>query len=86
MRLIDAKELTEMAWRERLDTRERIVNLIARQPTIEAKPVKRGKWFHINNDGFIYCSECNNEAYWDTDYGQQLFDYCPYCGAKMIKP
>ena len=51
----------------------------------DIEPVKCGKWFHINNDSFIYCSECNNEAYWDTDYGQQLFDYCPYCGAKMIK-
>ena len=45
--------------------------------------VKLGRWFHINNDGIIYCSECENEAYWDTDYGQQLFDYCPYCGARM---
>lgn len=51
----------------------------------DVQPVKRGKWFHINNDGFIYCSECNHEAYWDTDYGQQLFDFCPYCGAKMLK-
>ena len=30
-----------------------------------------------------YCSNCFAEAYWDTDYGQQLFDYCPYCGARM---
>ena len=30
-----------------------------------------------------YCSACYNEAYWDTDYGQQLFVYCPYCGADM---
>ena len=30
---------------------------------------------------FWYCSICNEEAYWDTDYGQQLFDYCPHCGA-----
>ena len=52
----------------------------------EMQPVKRGRWYHINNEGIIYCSECQNEAYWDTDYGQQLFDYCPYCGAKMIKP
>ena len=52
----------------------------------DVQSVKRGKWYHINNEGFIYCSECQNEAYWDTDYGQQLFDYCPYCGAKMIKP
>lgn len=29
------------------------------------------------------CSRCGEEAYWDSDYGQQLFDFCPYCGAKM---
>lgn len=51
----------------------------------DVQPVKRGKWFHINDNDIIYCSECNHEAYWDTDYGQQLFDFCPYCGAKMIK-
>ena len=32
MRLIDADELTEMVWRERVDSRERIAELIARQP------------------------------------------------------
>ena len=31
----------------------------------------------------MYCSECLTEAYWDCDYGQQMFDFCPYCGAKM---
>jgi hypothetical protein len=35
MRLIDADELTEAVWRERLDTRKRIADLIAKQPTIE---------------------------------------------------
>ena len=67
-----------IAYRELLD-------YILDMPAADVKRMKRGRWFHINNDGFIYCSECNNEAYWDTDYGQQLFDYCPYCGAKMIK-
>ena len=48
----------------------------------EGQSVKRGQW--IKGDmSFIYCSECHKEAYWDTDYGQQLFDYCPYCGADM---
>ena len=51
----------------------------------DVQPVKCGRWFHINDEGIVYCSECNNEAYWDTDYGQQLFDFCPYCGARMIK-
>ena len=49
------------------------------------QPVKKGKWLHLNSDSFIFCSECEHEAYWDTDYGQQLFDYCPYCGTRMIK-
>ena len=56
-------------------------------PASDVQPVKRGKWVNpvsVGN-GIIFCSVCRNEAYWDTDYGQQLFDYCPYCGAKMIK-
>lgn len=32
-----------------------------------------------------YCPFCGEEAYWDTDYGQQLFDYCPYCGEPMME-
>ena len=35
MRLIDANELTEMIWRKQVDTRERISNIIARQPTVK---------------------------------------------------
>lgn len=34
---------------------------------------------HLEHDYYI-CSACGSEAYWDPDYGQQLFDYCPYCG------
>ena len=61
---------------------EDIIKLI---PIADVQPVKRGKWIHFNNDSnFIFCSECTHEAYWDTDYGQQLFDYCPYCGAVML--
>lgn len=56
-------------------------------PTADVQPVKRGRWespVSVGN-GIKFCSVCRNEAYWDTDYGQQLFDYCPYCGARMIK-
>ena len=65
----------------------------------ELAPVRYGRWidglevsgemrkkrpfFFLAN--VKYCSACWNEAYWDTDYGQQLFDYCPYCGADMQK-
>lgn len=50
-----------------------------------AQPLKHGRWespVSVGN-GIKFCSVCRNEAYWDTDYGQQLFDYCPYCGARM---
>lgn len=44
----------------------------------------KGKWFLGMNCGLMqyYCSECGHEAYW-KDYGQELFEYCPYCGAEM---
>ena len=32
---------------------------------------------------FLYCSVCYKDAYCDTDYGFQLFDFCPFCGASM---
>ena len=56
------------------------------QPTIEAEPVKHGKWIetHIiyNNYGFT-CSNCEElcNEYHAIDNGE--YDYCPYCGAKM---
>lgn len=74
MRPIDADELTEMAWRERVDSRERIANLIARQPTIEAKPVKHGHWEDCSNGWMCSCCERDNTK--DTPF-------CPNCGARM---
>ncbi len=35
MRLIDADELIEHVWRDRLDSRERIANLVESMPTIK---------------------------------------------------
>lgn len=51
----------------------------------DVQPVKHGKWEkdEKRNSFEKFCSVCKHEAYWDTDYGQQLFDYCPYCGARM---
>ena len=45
----------------------------------EAETVKRGTWkYGYNPDVGIlcyFCSACGKEAYWDTDYGQQRFDF-----------
>ena len=35
MRVIDADELIEHVWRDRLDSRERIANLVESMPTIK---------------------------------------------------
>lgn len=56
-------------------------------PHYEPKERKKGKWIkgaEISNrylEDVYYCSNCHKQAYWDTDYDQQLFDYCPYCGS-----
>ena len=64
---------------------------------IEALEQKRGEWIdgldvpkeerekhpYVYLHGEKYCSVCYKEAYFDTDYGQQLFEYCPNCGADM---
>ena len=44
-------------------------------PTIEAEPVRHGRW--IDRDGKTWCSLCDmsNKAYKPP--------YCPHCGAKM---
>ena len=96
-RLIDADKLKQhYAW---WPENERTVldQIVDVQPTVEAVPVVHGKWIdgldvpkeererqpYVYLHGEKYCSACYEEAYFDTDYGQQFFDYCPNCGAKM---
>ena len=63
------------------DEYDDVLTIICRMKGTDAQSVRRGRW--DGTKSFIICSVCHKEAYWDTDYGQQLFDYCPYCGAKM---
>lgn len=44
-------------------------------PTIEAKPVKHGRWMYP-----FYCSECGFTPYYSSDL---TYNYCPNCGARM---
>lgn len=55
-------------------------------PTIDAQPVKHGKWERMNM--FVKCSECGVELLDDAFFGIHVFDdgympFCPNCGAKM---
>ena len=45
MRLIDADELIEHVYRERLDSRELIAQMVENAPTIEPE-CKTARWIH----------------------------------------
>lgn len=93
MRLIDADELIKSLGIGDLPIR--LTYEIQNAPTVDAVPVRHGKWIKgsetkrikENRYGVLfdayYCSACESEAYWDSDYGQILFHYCPNCGARM---
>ena len=56
-----------------------VCDAIIDAPTIDAEPVRHGKW--IDKSGGIegawnHCSVCGERAI-------ELYDYCPNCGAKM---
>ena len=88
MRLIDADEAIinfGFEWDDILPTRDEFVEFIKKQLTIEAEPVKHGRWIDAYpdiepNPMFMYgiCSECGFEQ------GiSKYLNYCPNCGAKM---
>jgi len=52
-------------------------------PTVEAEPVRRGKWDkaqprypYTKESRKSFCSLCGN-------WGRKSFKYCPHCGARM---
>ena len=53
MRLIDADELIEHIWRDRLDSRERIADLVESMPTVKDIPTKSVIPYSIKSDGTL---------------------------------
>ena len=51
-------------------------------PTIDAEPVRRGKWWEPFKDGDMYCSECHAVVEMRERFRRNWY-YCPHCGAKM---
>ena len=89
MRLIDADEAIinfGFEWDDISPTRDEFVEFIKKQPTIEAEPVKHGRWIGAplcGNDN-CRCSACGS---WNNIHanlhGEIMQKYCPNCGAKM---
>lgn len=87
-RFIDADEFVKRVIQYPRQSTKTIGLALADTPTADVVEVKKGKWIDAKPmSGRVgkVCSACGNEAYWDSDYGQQLFDWCPYCGADMRK-
>ena len=84
MRMIDADEAIinfGFEWDDISPTRDEFVEFIKKQPTIEADPVKQGRW-ETNSDrpDSLICSICKcGFDMWKHD----PHNYCPNCGAKM---
>ena len=101
MRLIDADLLTTNTAQiakecAKSDAQKaligRVLFMIKNMPTIEAEPVKHGRWIYgedeIGRDG-IFCSECEHFVPWCYGYYDESDDLindnsrCPNCGARM---
>ncbi len=91
VRLIDANALVDKLPKVDLDHDERItksgvvadmVCLISNAPTIEAEPVRHGRWERRLNK--YYCTSCGT-GYRICNGGPNAFRFkrCPNCGAKM---
>lgn len=90
MRLIDGDALKNKMQEQQkygsvADSRGRakaIVEVI-HAPTVEAEPVKHGRWIYsgiVKNDDVYNCSQCDSNFVFRD---RLLYDYCPDCGARM---
>lgn len=81
MRLIDADKLERVFIGKHYGVNA-IKYFIKIQHTVDAAPVKHGRWEYIPGDGkfraILIRSKCKKCV---VEYDR--FDYCPHCGAKM---
>lgn len=64
-----------------------VLKLIKIEPTADVQEVRHGKWLYEDSDiGWTdyKCSDCGNIIS-TVAQDEDLYSYCPYCGAKMDK-
>ena len=89
--LISRKVAMDLFMRKPLDYYHSsyIVGEINYLPSVEAEPVRRGKWLTCDDgwgDVHYQCSECGQE--WCLNDGtpeENGMNYCPHCGAKNVE-
>lgn len=72
-----------------------IKEVMDEQPTVDAVPVRHGKWIIRDNPGTgwyrVTCSECGEDVTSTAPCigffpnAKVVWDYCPYCGARMVE-
>lgn len=93
VRLIDADALTIDLFKKAMDDafltgnadmHRLLIQVIAHYPTVDAVPVRHGKWKKIPSTwgSAFACSECGEKAV-ETVMGKPRYEYCPMCGARM---
>ena len=86
MRLTDADALINDIDNELFSTESRKCfekRQVRKQPTIEAEPVRHGKWKINREFGDYECSECGVGDVTIPLFKSHGMKYCPNCGAKM---
>ena len=90
MSLIDADAtIYALNVASRGDSKDVIRNLVIcfllASPTVDAEPVRHGKWTRENNYGIWKCSECGCKINRRYPLKGNIWNYyyCPNCGAKM---
>jgi len=89
-RLIDADALAKKlnTFNDRMNGNEHFLNgiesakeIIENEPTIDAEPVRHGKWIGYAGTIGNECSVCGKWI--DVLQGTAEMNYCPNCGARM---
>ena len=86
MRLIDADAFLKEYCEPYPHIYQAMSSAFKHAPTVDAVPVRRGKWIY-GNDFHWYTASCNKCGYQRrTDIkadGWNQWMYCPNCGARM---
>jgi len=84
MRLIDADALKKhYAWWE--DDRQKLFDsIVDSQPTVDAVPVRHGKWINRwSGCGSVWLEQSCSECALTFEDEPHEYKYCPNCGARM---
>ena len=67
------------------ETVQRCIEIVSNAPTIDAVPVRHGKWIKTGRWGRDYqCDQCRNYLDFDgVNAGRGSANFCPNCGAYM---